>query len=61
MKSLKMRTPVRPQFPTSGAQSDQRIYRTQVAVGDVIQFAPTGEELRVKKIDRGRITFEKLP
>lgn len=34
---------------------------TVVRVGTAITFAPTGERLRVTKIEHGRITFEKLP
>lgn len=32
-----------------------------VRVGTAITFAPTGERLRVAKIEDGKITFEKLP
>jgi hypothetical protein len=32
-----------------------------VRVGTAITFAPTGERLRVAKIENGKITFEKLP
>lgn len=32
-----------------------------VRVGTAITFAPTGERLRVAKIEDGQITFEKLP
>jgi len=32
-----------------------------VRVGTAITFAPTGERLRVTKIEKGEITFEKLP
>ena len=41
--------------------ADHRTFRTQVAEGDVIQFDPTGEQLRVAKVEADRITFEKLP
>lgn len=34
---------------------------TVVRVGTAITFAPTGERLRVAKIENGKITFEKLP
>ena len=34
---------------------------TVVRVGTAITFAPTGERLRVAKIENGEITFEKLP
>jgi hypothetical protein len=34
---------------------------TVVRVGTAITFAPTGERLRVAKIEEGQITFEKLP
>jgi len=34
---------------------------TVVRVGTAITFAPTGERLRVTRIEHGRITFEKLP
>ena len=34
---------------------------TVVRVGTAITFAPTGERLRVAKIEDGKITFEKLP
>ncbi len=34
---------------------------TVVRVGTAITFAPTGERLRVTKIEAGKITFEKLP
>jgi hypothetical protein len=34
---------------------------TIVRVGTAITFAPTGERLRVAKIEKGQITFEKLP
>lgn len=43
------------------APGNRRVFRTQVAVGDVISFDPTGEELRVTRIEGGRITFEKQP
>jgi hypothetical protein len=32
-----------------------------VKVGTAITFAPTGERLRIAKIEGGEITFEKLP
>jgi hypothetical protein len=32
-----------------------------VRVGTAITFAPTGERLRIAKIENGKITFEKLP
>jgi hypothetical protein len=32
-----------------------------VKVGTAITFAPTGEKVRITKIERGEITFEKLP
>jgi len=34
---------------------------TGVREGTAITFAPTGERLRVAKIEAGKITFEKLP
>ena len=34
---------------------------TVVREGTAITFAPTGERLRVAKIEAGKITFEKLP
>jgi hypothetical protein len=61
MKTSKARAPARPQAAERKLQTDHRIFRTQVAEGDVIRFDPTGEQLRVTKIENGRITFEKLP
>jgi len=70
MKSAKSQSPlprapqVRPRGPAAAASrapGTRRVFRTQVAVGDVISFDPTGEELRVTRIEGGRITFEKQP
>ena len=61
VKTSRARAPARLPGADRKLQSDQRTYRTQVAEGDVIQFDPTGEQLRVTKIEADRITFEKLP
>lgn len=49
--------------PTAGRkpEGDSRLFSTRVVEGDVIRFDPTGEQLRVTKIEKGQITFEKLP
>lgn len=64
MKTTKIRADVRPHGARpkqpSPLPSGQRVFRTQVEVGDVISFDPTGEQLRVSKIADGQITFEKL-
>jgi hypothetical protein len=61
MKNTKLRAsePARPVKPKLDA--GHRVFRAQVEVGDVISFDPTGEQLRVSKIENGQITFEKLP
>jgi hypothetical protein len=61
VKNSRARPPARPQSAESKLRTGHRTFRTQVAEGDVIQFAPTGEQLRVTKIEADRITFEKLP
>jgi len=61
VKTSRARAPTRLPSADRKLQSDQRTFRTQVAEGDVIQFDPTGEQLRVTKIEADRITFEKLP
>lgn len=43
------------------AASAHRVFKTTVEVGDLITFDPTGEQLKIAKIERGRITFEKRP
>ncbi len=47
--------------PSRAAASRPRHFDTVVKVGDRITFDPTGEQLRVAKIENGQITFEKLP
>jgi hypothetical protein len=47
--------------PRRAAASAVRHLDTIVRVGTAITFAPTGERLRVAKIEDGQITFEKLP
>lgn len=37
------------------------MFMTTVEEGDLITFDPTGEQLKIAKIERGRITFEKRP
>ena len=61
MKTNKLQAhePTRPVKPKLDA--GQHVFRAQVEVGDVISFDPTGEQLRVSKIENGQITFEKLP
>jgi hypothetical protein len=61
MKNAKAQAPARPPAAGRKPSAEHRTFSTQVAEGDVIHFAPTGEELRVTKIANGRITFEKLP
>lgn len=61
MKNPKVRAHALMQPADRKPHPDQRTFRTQVAVGDVISFDPTGEQLRITKIERDRITFEKLP
>ena len=43
------------------AVSAHRVFNTTVEEGDLITFDPTGEQLKIAKIERGRITFEKRP
>ena len=43
------------------AASAHRVFKTTVEEGDLITFDPTGEQLKIAKIERGRITFEKRP
>jgi hypothetical protein len=61
MKSPKAQAAARIQPEERKPQTGQRTFNTQVSEGDVIHFDPTGEQLRVTKIEKGRITFEKLP
>ena len=61
MKSSKVRVQPRPQPAQAKLGTGHRIFRAEVGEGDVISFDPTGEQLRVSKIENGRITFEKLP
>ena len=61
MKNAKARAQARPQPAERKSRPAHRVYRTQVAEGDVIRFDPSGEQLRVTKIEDGQITFEKLP
>lgn len=50
-----------PKSPRRTPASGMRHLDTIVRVGTAITFAPTGERLRVAKIEDGKITFEKLP
>ncbi len=61
VKNSRARAPARLQSADRTLETHHRTFRTQVAEGDVIQFDPTGEQLRVTKIEADRITFEKLP
>ncbi|HKJ00425.1 MAG TPA: hypothetical protein VKB51_18280 [bacterium] len=61
MKTAKERPQVGLQPARPKRQPDHRVFRTQVAEGDVIRFDPSGEQLRVMKIENDRITFEKIP
>ena len=45
----------------TGRKSNTQQFDAVVKVGTAITFAPTGEKLRITKIEDGRITFEKLP
>jgi hypothetical protein len=51
---------VRKRRAGSAREGVQRL-DTMVRVGTAITFGPTGERLRVKKIEGNTITFEKLP
>ncbi len=42
-------------------KSNTQQFDAVVKVGTAITFAPTGEKLRITKIEGGEITFEKLP
>lgn len=40
---------------------DRALFDTVVREGDLITFDPTGEQLKITKIDGETITIEKLP
>ena len=56
--ALKPGVKTTPKAKTKGASRHQM--DTLVKEGDFITFAPSGEQLRVAKIERGAITFEKI-
>ena len=58
-KSKRAQKPTRARRPAS--RSTTTHLDAIVRVGTAITFAPTGERLRVAKIENGQITFEKLP
>jgi hypothetical protein len=45
----------------SHEKSSVQQFDAVVKVGTAITFAPTGERLRITKIEGGEITFEKMP
>jgi hypothetical protein len=47
--------------PSSARKPNMRQFDALVKVGTAITFAPTGEKVRITKIEGGEITFEKLP
>lgn len=49
--------------PTSASSRKPKTqqFDAVVKVGTAITFAPTGERLRITKIEGGEITFEKMP
>jgi hypothetical protein len=61
MKNPKVRAHALLQPADRKPRIELRTFRTQAAVGDVICFDPTGEQLRITKIERDSITFEKVP
>ena len=59
MKTKQAQGKGRKQSATSKPKLQQ--FDAVVKVGTAITFAPTGERLRITKIEGGEITFEKLP
>jgi len=47
--------------PSSSRKTSVQQFDAVVKVGTAITFAPTGERVRITKIEGGEITFEKLP
>lgn len=47
--------------PSSPRKPNIQQFDAVVKVGTAITFDPTGERLRITKIEGGEITFEKLP
>ena len=50
-----------PSHPHQGKQSEPITFESEVKVGDLITFEPTGEKLKVSRITKNNITFEKSP
>lgn len=46
---------------TPSPRKDVRQFDAVVKVGTAITFAPTGERVRITKIEGNKITFEKSP
>jgi len=59
MKNPKPQPPVRP--AKDKRRGSRHVFDTVVKEGDLITFDPTGEQLKVAKIEGGQITFEKTP
>jgi hypothetical protein len=59
MKSAKPKST--PRSTKSRNARHPRVVDAVVQEGDLITFAPTGEKVRITKIERGQITFEKSP
>lgn len=47
--------------PSTTRKPSTQQFDAVVKVGTAITFAPTGEKVRITKIEGGEITFEKLP
>lgn len=59
MKNRKLKSSLRP--AKDKRRGNLNVIDTVVKEGDLISFDPTGEKLRVAKIEGGQITFEKTP
>ena len=47
--------------PSGARKASVQQFDAVVKVGTAITFAPTGERVRITKIEGGEITFEKMP
>ena len=64
MKNAKAKAAARPaNAPASKPKANRsaRVIDAIVEEGDLITFTPTGEQVRITKVEAGRITFEKSP
>lgn len=60
-KTIPKKTAQNTAIRSKTANDMPKVFDAIVEEGDLISFDPTGEKLRVTKIDGGKIVFEKTP